>query len=204
MIRNLQATICLVIGLIFVSSFAWASSDRIGLAGPLTFGKTAFELAWSNQPSYQYYVQKYLPKGETLEDFSQQLAIHLVITNAKPEAAVQEQIRYLDERQDSFDPVVNYAVSKSPDGEYMLDFLVSEIEDDCLTLVEFNIYRYKQIRLSNNQPALIIYTYSARSYDDQIIPFLESLVSERVGYLNQMILSEIPSVEIGIYPFPNK
>ena len=124
MIRNLQATICLVIGLIFVSSFAWASSDRIGVAGPLTFGKTAFELAWSNQPSYQYYVQKYLPKGETLEDFSQQLAIHLVITNAKPEAAVQEQIRYLDERQDSFDPVVNYAVSKSPDGRRLAKCIV--------------------------------------------------------------------------------
>ena len=45
--------------------------DRIGVKGPLVFDKTDFKLAWTDQPNDNYYIQEYLPEGETIDAFNQ-------------------------------------------------------------------------------------------------------------------------------------
>lgn len=86
---------------------------------------------------------------------------------------------------------------KSPDGkESILDCLLSSGNNDKIDIVEFIIYRYKQIDLKNNKKALLIYAYSKRSYDDKITSFLENLKNERTDLLNVMTSKELPKIAI--------
>ena len=62
------------------------------------------------------------------------------------------------------DAVCNYQVAESPDGkEFIVDFLLGEGKDDKMTIVEFNIYHYRQIELAENHKELAVYAYSKRS-----------------------------------------
>jgi hypothetical protein len=170
--------------------------DRIGVKGPLTFDKIDFKLAWTDKPNEKYYIQEYLPGGETIEAFNQMLTIHLFVTEDKLKDAVKQKTKELTQRKKT-DPVCNYLVTESPDGkEFIVDFLLGESRDDKMTIVEFNVYRYKQIDLGQNKKGILVYTYSERAYDDKITPFLESLEDNRTKHLNQMIETEIPSVKI--------
>jgi hypothetical protein len=170
--------------------------DRLGVKGPLEFNKVNFNLAWTDKPSNIYYIQEYLPEGEKLENFNQMLTIHLFDTDVKTKDAVGQKIKELTERKKT-DAVCNYQVTESPDGkEFIVDFLLGESKDDKMTIVEFNVYRYKQIEISNKKKAIIVYAYSKRSYGDDITNFFKTLKADRTNYLNQMISAEIPTVTV--------
>jgi hypothetical protein len=170
--------------------------DRLGVKGPLEFNKINFKLAWTDKPSDIYYIQEYLPDGEKLENFNQMLTIHLFDTDTKTKDAVGQKIKELTERKKT-DAVCNYQVTESPDGkEFIVDFLLGESKDDKMTIVEFNVYRYKQIEISKKKKAIIVYAYSKRSYGDDITNFFKTLKTDRTNYLNQMISADIPNVTI--------
>ncbi len=65
-----------------------------------------------------------------------------------------------------------------------------------MTIVEFNVYRYKQIEISKKKKAIIVYAYSMRSYGYDITNFFKTLKSDITNYLNQMISADIPNVTI--------
>jgi hypothetical protein len=170
--------------------------DRIGVKGPLVFDKTNFNLVWSDKPSEIYYIQEYLPDGEKLESFSQMMTIHLFETDLKTSDAVEQKVKELTERKKT-DPICNYQVTKSPDGkEFIVDFLLGESKDNKMTIVEFNIYRYKQIETSKNKEGIIVYAFSKRSYGEDISSFFKTLKVDRDNYLNQMISTDIPTVKL--------
>lgn len=170
--------------------------DRIGVKGPLTFDKMDFKLSWSDKPNDTYYIQEYLPDGETTEAFNQMLTIHLFVTDDKLENAVRQKTNELTQRKKT-DPVCNYLVTESPDGkEFIVDFLLGESKDDKMTIVEFNVYRYKQIDLGQKKKGTLVYAYTKRAYHDGVRPFLESLGDNRAKHLKQMIETEMPSVKI--------
>lgn len=170
--------------------------DKIGVKGPLEFNNTSYELVYTDKPNDKYYIQEYLPDGEKLESFNQMLTIHLFVTDIKSEKAVEQKVKELTERKKT-DPVCNFQVTESPDGkEFIVDFLLGESKDDIMTIVEFNIYRYKQIEISKKKNAIIVYAYSQRSYGDNITTFLNTLKDDRTNYLNQMIVTDIPTVKI--------
>lgn len=171
--------------------------DRLGVKGPLKFNNLNFNLAWSDKPSDKYYIQEYLPEGEKVESFNQMLTIHLFDADINIKDAVQQKVKELIKRKYS-DPICNYVVTESPDGnEFMVDFLVGESKDDEMTIVEFNIYRYKQIDLGVNKKGILVYAFSQRSYNDNITPFFKTLKNDRIRYLNQMIKADIPIVTFG-------
>jgi hypothetical protein len=191
-------TLLISLSLFFLSFtiFTDTTDDRLGVKGPLEFNAVNFNLAWSDKPSETYYIQEYLPEGEKLESFTQMMTIHLFVTDMKTKDAVQQKIKELNKRKKT-DPVCNYEVTESPDGkEFMLDFLMGESKNDEMTIVEFNVYRYKQIEISNNKKAIIVYTYTKRSYGEDITDFFKTLGDDRTNYLNQMISAEIPTVKI--------
>ena len=172
-------------------------TDRIGVKGPLEFNGLSFNLAWSDQPRDNYYIQEYLPLGEKVESFEQMMTIHLFVTDMSVNEAVQQKGKELSSRKKS-DPLCNYQITESPDGkEYMVDFILSESKGEEMTIAEFNVYRYKETDLGNNQKALMVYSYSKRSYGDGITPFLKNLKDEKINYLNEMALTSIPEVIIG-------
>ncbi len=179
-----------------LSSMAQNPIDRLGVKGNLEFNKTDYKLSWSAKPNDNYLIQEYLPKGENSEHFNQMLTIHLFITDISTEGAVNQKINELTARKNT-DPICNYQVTKSPDGkEYLIDFLLGESKDDKMTVVEFNLYRYKQIEIPNKGKALIVYAYSKRGYGDDITPFFQTLENYRISYLKEMISTNIPTVKI--------
>lgn len=170
--------------------------DKLGVAGPLSFNEKTFKLAWTDHPTDSYYIQEYLPEGETTAHFNEMLTIHFFNTNIKLKDAVKQKINELNERKKT-DGVCNYLITESPDGkEFIVDFLLGESEGDAMTTVEFNVYRYKQIEVSKKQKAIVVYAYSKRSYGDEITNFFKTLKNDRMEYINQMISAEIPSISI--------
>lgn len=65
-----------------------------------------------------------------------------------------------------------------------------------MTLVEFNIYRYAQIELSNNKKAILLYAYTKRSYGENITSFLKGLKYGRETLINKMISDSLPSIRV--------
>jgi hypothetical protein len=170
--------------------------DRIGVKGPLDFAETNFNLVWTDKPNDTYYIQEYLPEGEKLENFNQMLTIHLFVTNINTKDAVGQKIKELTERKKT-DKICNYQVNESPDGkEFLVDFLLGESKNDEMTIVEFNVYRYKQIEISKKKKAIIIYAFSKRSYGEDITEFFKTFQSDRIDYLNEMISIDIPTTTI--------
>ena len=156
--------------------------DRIAVKGPLTFDNTIFNLAWTSKPTDNYYIQEYLPNGENADHFNQMLSIFLLAADVKTKDAVQQKIDELEARKKT-DPTCNYKVNQSPDGkEYMVDFVLGE-SNDKMEVEEFNVYRYKQVNLSNNKKGILVYAYSKRAYDNDITPFLTNLKNDRATFL---------------------
>jgi hypothetical protein len=180
-------------------SFASIKNDpieRIGLKGPLEFNKDKFVLAWSEKPNANYYVQEYLPKNETVERFNQLLTVNVFVTDASVEDAIQQKVSELNKRKKT-DIVCNFSVSKSPDEkEMILDCILSAEKNGELDIVEFIIYKYKQIELENNKKALLVYSYSKRSYGGNIRSFLKNLKTQRNDLLNEMIATELPKIKL--------
>lgn len=169
--------------------------DRIGVKGPLTFNESSYHLAWSDHPKEKYYIQEYLPAGETLPRFNQMLTIHLFDTPVKPKNAVNQKVTELTERKKT-DAVCNYAVMESPDGkDFLVDFLLSESKDGQMTVIEFNAYKYKQIEIGDRK-ALLVFAYSKRAYSGEIESFLKGLKEERMKLLETMIRAEPPAVTL--------
>ncbi|MBN9485517.1 MAG: hypothetical protein BGO70_03140 [Bacteroidetes bacterium 43-93] len=166
-------------------------SERIGIPGPLTFANDQFSLAWSDKPDVNYYVQEYLPKGQDPDHFKQMLAIHLLKKEMTVDDAVAVKVAELNNRKKT-DPVCHYKLMKSPDGkEMILDCLLGESVNDKMTVVEFIIYRYKQVQLGDSK-GILLYAYSKRSYGDDITAFLRSLGDTRINDINTMIGAELP------------
>jgi hypothetical protein len=173
--------------------FADHTADRLGVTGPLVFGNTNFKLAWTDKPNDTYYIQEYLPAGETVDKFRQMLTIHLFEKDITTQDAVKQKVAELVKRKLT-DPICNYKAIESPDGkEFMVDFLLSENKHDVMDIVEFNIYHYKQI-VVDGKKYLIVYAYSKRSYGDDIKPFLKNLKNERIALLNNMIAAQMPVI----------
>ena len=182
--------------LIIFSTAKSQTIERIGLKGPIEFNNTEFKLAWSQKPNANYYVQEYLPKNETVERFNELITVNVFVLDVTVEKAIQQKVNELTKRKE-IDKVCNFSVIDSPDGtESILDCLLSSGNDQKLDVVEFVIYRYKQIELENHKKALLIYSYSKRSYDENIIKFLNGLSSERESLLNVMISAEMPKITI--------
>ena len=165
--------------------------DKLGVKGPLTFNKTAFNLAWVSNPNSNYYVQEYLPKNENETHFNQMLSVFLLVGNTKTEDAVKQKTEELAARK-STDPTCNFIVNKSADGkEFILDFVLGENN-----IEEFNIYRYKQIDVGSRGKAILMYAYSKRAYGNNITAFLQNLKTERTKLLNEMAAAPMPPVTL--------
>ena len=168
--------------------------NRLGTNDTLHFNDTDFNLSWTDKPNENYYIQEYLPKGETTNGYNQMMTIHLFVTNINAKDAVAQKVKELKERK-KHDAVCNYQVTESPDGkEFIVDFLLGESKDKLMTIVEFNAYHYKEIQLSESKKAIVIYAYTKRSYGDGITDFLKSLKEDRSHVLNEMISTKIPGV----------
>jgi len=198
-LKTMKKNIFAVLIALFTLSFvADVPTDRIGVKGPLKFDKTDFNLAWTDKPRDTYFIQEYLPAGEKPESFNRMLTIHIFDSDMSANNAVSQKVKELTERKKT-DIVCNYQVTESPDGnEFIVDFLLSESKNEEMTIVEFNVYRYKQVNISEKKKGVLVYAFSKRSYGDNITDFLKSLKEVRMNYLNEMVAVELPKIIIDV------
>lgn len=181
--------------LIVFNAIASDSIDRIGVNNPLNFNKTNFNIYWTAKPNDTYYIQEYLPEGYNSSNYVQMLTIHLFKTDLSTKDAVGQKLEELKTRKKT-DVVCNYKVSESPNGkEFIVDFLMSESNNGEISVIEFNIYRYKQIKISNKK-ALLVYTYTKRSFGAETADFLKSLKTDRTKFINEIISTKLPTIEL--------
>jgi len=170
-------------------------TEYLSVPGPIRYQDTDFGLKWSEHPNDNYYIQEYLPAGNTLEHFNEMLTIHLFLTDLSVADAADQKIEELEQRKQS-DSYCSYQAKDSPDGkEVMLEFFVSQSGDE--EVVEFNLFHYRQVELKDKQTGLAILAYSKRSYGaDEIASFSQTFEGKRSEYFYGMVNLEKPAIHL--------
>ena len=193
----MKKLLCLTtIVLMSFSTFQNEPIDRIGVKGPIIFNNTRYHLSTAQRPNVDYYFQEYVPIDEAVKKFNQLITVNVFIRNSSLENAVQQKAGELNKRMEK-DKVCNYSITQGPDGkDSIIDCVLSYEKDGEITAAEFVIYRFKEIELQNHTRAILIYSYSKRSYDTDIFDFFTSLPKDRKELLDLMSLQELPKIRI--------
>lgn len=160
----------------------------------LNFNEKTYDLKWSSKNG-NYYIQEYLAVNDSLPDFGEMISLFVLNENFSIEDAVSIKISELEEAK-KIDPVCNYVITRGTDKTILVDFLRGESEGDFSTVVEFNLYRYKQIKIGKNKNAILVYAFSKRAYRSEITPFLKSLGETRLEFINKMFQVEMPEITL--------
>ena len=173
-----------------------AAKDYLGLAKPISFENAIYHLVWTSHPTEQYYKQEYLVKGESLEKFRKLVTVDVLVGDIDLKEVVSAKIAELKQLKES-NPMINYQAFEK-NGEIMLDFLLSQATPDGkqLSILERNVYRYKNITDQNGKKALLLFAVSERAYGADIDRFLAGLKSKRMDLLNAVGGFKIPPVTI--------
>lgn len=158
------------------SLYAQTVTEYFNIGNPIEYSGTNFYLAWSTRPLENYIIQEYLPHGESFEHFNQMFTVSILLCDRTPFEAVESKIEELKQRQQT-DPIIRYTASEK-DGEYILEFIVSDYNNGNINTVEFNVHHYKQMNIDGKK-AVVLSFYSCRGYGDNITAFIQSIPDKR-------------------------
>ncbi len=196
-----EKMITLVAGGVFLTLATFGQTtktvkDYLGLTKPILFDHVSYNLVWTNHPTDNYYKQEYLSQNDTLEKFKKLVTIDVLVGNINLKDIVASKLSELKKMKES-NPVVNYQTFGKGD-EIMLDFLLSQNTPNgkYLSVVERNVYRYKNVIDKNGQKAVLLFAVSERAYGDDIDKFLANLKAHRLNLLNLVGAFNIPDIRI--------
>jgi hypothetical protein len=169
-------------------------TDQLNVPGPIVINKSTFNLAWSSHPSPVYYKQEYITAGDKVEKFKKMVLVEALIGDSKPADLVNAKIAELKQMKLS-NPIVNYETFQK-NGEYILDFLVSENSADGkkINILERNVYRYKAITDKNGKKAVMLFGASERAYGNEVDGFLSALKTNKSALQNAVAAFTVPQV----------
>lgn len=172
---------------------ALAQSDQLGVPGPISFEDRAYELAWTAQPSDNYFKQEYVPEGQSVETYSEMILVEAVAGAITPMQAAALQVQSLEARRGS-DPVFNYdIIQNEATGEMLLDFLVSDLAADPV-VIEWNAYRY--VPLAEGE-GVALFAVSRRGYGEEgARSFMGGLGAMRSAAIKALSAHDLPAIAI--------
>ena len=180
----MKVVISIIISLLSCLSLsAQSATEYFNVGNPIKYCGTKFSLVWSALPQENYFVQEYLPKGESLDHYNQMFTVSVIFWDRTPLDAVQAKIAELEQRKKS-DPITNYTVAEN-NGEYILEFIVGDSSDGNMNAVEVDVHYYKQMTI-NGRNASVLSFYSCRAYGDEIMPFIQSIPEKRNAWYEGM------------------
>lgn len=146
-----------------ISSTDPASSEVVNYLGTtkvIDFDGVAYPLAWSHPPQGVYYIQEYLPAGQTFEAYEDLFIVDLYKdASVTLKAAVKEKTDWLDQRKKA-DPTTNYKIKQNAKtNEYIVDLIISEGN-----VVEWNVIRYAAYEEEGKYAGVKTFTMSKRGY----------------------------------------
>lgn len=151
--------------------------DYLHVPGPILFERTAYQLAWTSHPTPAFYKQEYLAAGTAPSRFTSMIFFDLLkgnLTVKEAAGAKMAELKILKETN----PLVSYQLIELPKtGEFLLDFLLSQATPDgkSQSIVERNVYRYKQLTDPSGKKGILLFGVSQRSYGADTETFLASL-----------------------------
>ena len=163
--------------------------DYLNVGDTIEYNGQKMVLRWSTHPMELYYLQEWIPENETFDNYSQMFTVAVILAEeVTPELAVQMKVDELEERAKT-DACCNYQVLEN-NGEYILDFLVSDGNGKTLNLVEWDIHHYKTVIINGKKAQQLNYI-STRAYGNDIMPFLESIKDRRAEQINALTQMDI-------------
>ncbi len=179
----------------FIMSYAQGGkTDYLNVPGPIVLGKDTFKLAWTSHPSPAYYKQEYITAKDKLEKFKKMVMVEALTGDSRPADLVKAKTTELNQMKQT-NPIVNYETFQK-NGEYMLDFLISENSADGkkVNILERNVYRYKAVTDQNGKKAVILFAASERAYGNEVDAFLLALKTNKSTLQNAVAAFTLPQV----------
>lgn len=180
----MKAIITLITSMLFCLGLTAQTVAEYFNVGKIKYCGTEYSLAWSARPQENYYIQEYLPEGESLGHYNQMFNVSVIFSDLTPLEAIKAKIGELEQRKKT-DPITNYVVAKNND-DYILDFIVGDSSDGKMNIVEVDVHYYKQMKI-NGRNACVLYFYSSRAYGDDILPFIQSVPEKRNAWYEGMV-----------------
>lgn len=191
---KLILSVCLVILCLTKVSAQSAAIDYLNVPGPIVFDEVSYELSWSSHPANNFYKQEYVKAGEKVEHFNTMILIDFEI-GADIVGLIRAKTSELKKLQKD-NPVVHYETFEN-DGEYMLDFLISEnTPNGNIAIVERNVYRYKTITDKGGRKGVLLFGVSQRGYGDDITNFFTVLKKNKNALVNAVGTFPLPAVTV--------
>lgn len=158
-------------------------TEYFNAGNPIKYCGENFSFVWSAHPQNIYYVQEYLPEGETLEHYNKMFTVSVIFWDRSPLESVQAKVAELEQRKNS-DPITNYMVAEN-NGEYILEFIVSDSNGGKMNTVEVDVHYYRQMEI-NGRKATVLCFFSERAYGDNITSFIQSIPDKRNSWYEGM------------------
>ncbi|SDI10393.1 hypothetical protein SAMN05421542_0077 [Chryseobacterium jejuense] len=169
--------------------------EYLGIPGPINIGQKVYNLAWSSHPNDVYFKQEYIEPKENINKYNSMVLIDFVKGEFKLKEVIDHKITELEEMKKN-NPIVNYQVLEK-DGEYILDFLISENSKDGkeILIAERNVYRYKIVTNSKNN-GLLLFAISQRGYKENMDQFFKNLKTNSSQLIEAVGNYKIPEIKI--------
>jgi hypothetical protein len=175
-----------------------APIDYLSVSGPIVFEKQSYYLSWTSHPTANFYKHEYLPQSEAASRYNTMILLDVLTGNQNIKDVVASKTSELKKMKET-NPVVNYEALENPkNGEYMIDFLLSQSTPDgkAIGVVERNVYRYKVFTDKSGKKGILLFGVSTRSYGNDVNKFLARLRSDRNYLINSVSKFKIPDVSI--------
>ncbi len=185
----------LLIGLVKSQETTTEVVDLLSIPGPIEFNGNEFLLNWSKQNSKTLSNQQFLPRDETIENFTELINFSYFNKEIDIELAVRQKVESIQKIMKD-DKYADVNVTESPDGtEYIVDYTVSNQSEKGEGFVEYNVYRFKNYDSAGKKSFLIL-SYAKRIYNEDYRATSKLLQKQRNAMLNAIIEYKIPTIRL--------
>ncbi|MDN3694431.1 hypothetical protein QWZ06_20195 [Chryseobacterium tructae] len=169
--------------------------EYLGIPNPINIGQKVYNLVWSSHPNEVYFKQEYIESKDNLKKYNSMVLIDFIKGDFNLKEVIDHKITELDEMK-KINPIVNYQVLEK-NGEYILDFLISENSKDGkeILIAERNVYRYKLISNSTNN-GLLLFAISQRGYKENMDQFFKNLKANPNQLIEAVGSYKLPDIKI--------
>lgn len=185
----------LLIGLVKSQETTTEVVDLLSIPGPIEFNGNEFLLNWSKQNSKTLSNQQFLPRDETIENFTELINFSYFNKEIDIELAVRQKVESIQKIMKD-DKYADVNVTESPDGtEYIVDYTVSNQSEKGEGFVEYNVCRFKNYDSAGKKSFLIL-SYAKRIYNEDYRATSKLLQKQRNAMLNAIIEYKIPTITL--------
>lgn len=166
--------------------------EYLGVPGPVNIGQKTYNLVWSSHPNDVYFKQEYLGTKENVNRYNSMVMIEFLKGDFNLKEVINHKIAELEEMK-KINPIVNYQMLEK-NGEYILDFLISENSKDGkeIQIAERNVYRYKLIK----DKGLLLFAISQRGYKENMDQFFSDLKANSSQLIETVANYKLPDIRI--------